>query len=205
MFKKIFDLDPKEVEKFIIERTKMQFHFDNVEEEKQFWNDFSLVVNWHPVHNQFYVYTKPILKHEYKKIKFGKKAIEQFYYLKEVDDHFTFKGREISLDEYMYHCFDHYHYNFHEIYALMTGETEIWSVGYGSEDGDIELYYDGLYKKNNICVIKTKTNEWFLQEWDWENYDDEDDESEPKEIRKPIPEDLLKYVLDLDPEEVESR
>ena len=26
-----------------------------------------------------------------------------------------------------------------------------------------------------------------------------------KEIRKPVPEDLLKYVIELDPEEVESR
>lgn len=201
LFKNIFDLDPEEVEKFIIELTKEHFHFDNTKEEEQFWNDFSLIVRWQPVNNQFYVYTKPNLKHEYKKIKFDKKVVEQFPYLKGTIDHFTFKGREISLDEYIYHRFDHYHYNFHEIYALMTGETEIWRVGYGSEDDDIELYYDGIYKKNYITVIKTKTNEWFLQEWEYSD----DEEEDPKEIRKPIPEDLLKYALELDPEEVESR
>ena len=200
VFKNIFDLDPKEVEKFIIELTKEQFHFDNVKEEEQFWNDFYLIIRWHPKSNQFYVYTEPRLTHKYKKVKLGKKAIKQFPYLKEITDHFTFKGREISLDEYLYHRFDHYHYNFYEIYALMTGETEIWRVSYGSEDNDIELYYDGIYKKNYIDVIKTKTNEWFLQEWEYS-----DDEEDPKEIRKPLPEDLLKYVLELDPEEVRSR
>ena len=141
------------------------------------------------------------MEHEYKKIKFGKKAIEQFPYLEEVNDHFTFKGREISLDEYLYHQFDHYHYNFYEIYALMTGKTEIWRVGYGSEEEDIELCYGGIYKKEGVSVIKTKNNEWFLQEWE----DSDDEEELAKEIRKPVPEDLLKYVIELDPEEVESR
>lgn len=201
LFKDIFDLDPKEVEDFIIELTKKNYHFDNAKEEEQFWNDFSLIVRWHPANNQFYVYTEPNLTHNYKKIKFGRKVVKQFPYLKETIDHFTFKGREISLDEYLYHQFDHYHYNFRKIYALMTGETEIWSVGYGSEDDDIELYYDGIYKKNGITVIKTKTNEWFLQEWEYPD----DEEKDPKEIRKSVPEDLLKYVLELEPEEVESR
>ena len=201
MFKKIFDLDAKEVEKFIIELTKEHFRFNNTKEEEQFWNDFSLIVRWHPANNQFYVYTEPNLKHEYKKINFDKKAVEQFPYLKKVNDHFTFKGREISLDEYLYHQLDHYHYNFYEIYALMTGETEIWGVGYGSEEDDIELYYNGIYKKEGVTVIKTKNNEWFLLEWK----DSDDEEELAKEIRKPVPEDLLKYVIELDPEEVESR
>lgn len=199
-FKSIFDLEPKDVENFIIELTKKQFHFDNAKEEEQFWNDFYLIVGWYPANNEFYVYTEPKLSYECKKIKFGKKVTKQFPHLKEIDSHYTFKGREISLDEYLYHQFNHYHYNFHEIYALMTGETEIWSVGYGSEEDDIELYYYGIYKKNYIDVIKTKTNEWFLQEWE-----DSDDEKAPKEIRNPIPEDLLKYVLKLEPKEVESR
>lgn len=201
LFKNIFDLDPKEVEDFIIKYTKEQIHFDNVKEEEQFWTDFYLVIEWHPTDNQFYVYTKPKLLYEHKKVKFGKKVAKQFPYLKEINDHFTFKGREISLDEYLHHQSNHYHYNFHEIYALMTGETEIWGVCYDSEGDDIELHYYGLYKKNRIDVIKTKTNEWFLQEW--ENSDNEEDLS--KEIRKPLPEDLLKYVLKLVPEEVESR
>jgi hypothetical protein len=201
LFKNIFDLDPKKVEDFIIELTKKNFRFDNAKEEEQFWNDFYLIVRWHPANNQFYVYTEPRLTHEYKNVKFDKKVIEQFPYLKKTVDHYIFKGREISLDEYLYHQFDHYHYNFREIYALMTGETEIWGVCYGSEDGDIELYYNGIYKKNYIDVIKTKANKWFLQKWEYSD----DEEKEPKEIRKPVPEDLLKYVLELDPEEVESR
>lgn len=200
LFKNIFELDPKEVEDFIIELTKEQFHFDNTKEEEQFWNDFYLVVRWHPANNEFYVYTEPRLTYEHKKVKLGKKIAKQFPYLKEINDHFIFKGREISLDEYLHHQSNHYHYNFREIYALMTGETEIWRVGYGFEDDDIELYYDGIYKKNYVSVIKTKTNEWYLQEWEHS-----DDEEDSKEIRKPIPEDLLKYVLELDPEEVESR
>jgi len=201
LFKNIFDLDPKEVEDFVIKLTKEQFRFDNEKEEEQFWNDFYLVVRWHPANNQFYVYTEPRLIHEYKKVKLGRKAVKQFPYLKEFNDHYTFKGREVSLDEYLYHQFDHYHYNFREIYALMTGETEIWGTGYGSEDSDVELYYYGIYKKNYIDVIKTKTNEWYLQEWE----DTDDEEEDPKEIRKPIPKDLLKYVLELNPEEVEKR
>ena len=201
LFKNIFDLDPKEVEVFVIKLTKDQFHFDNKKEEEQFWNDFYLVVRWHPANNQFYVYTEPRLTHEYKKIKLGRKVVKQFPYLKEFNDHYIFKGREISLDEYLYHQFDHYHYNFREIYALMTGETEIWRVCYCSEDSDIELCYDGIYKKNYIDVIKTKTNEWFLQEWEYSD----DEEEDPKEIRKPLPKDLLKYVLELNPEEVEKR
>lgn len=203
LFKNIFDLDPKKVEDFVIELTKKNFHFDNAKEEEQFWNDFYLIVRWHPANNQFYVYTEPRLTHEYKNVKFDKKVVEQFPYLKGAVDHYTFKGREISLDEYLYHQFDHYHYNFRKIYALITGETEIWGVCYGSEDCDIELSYDGIYKKNYVDVIKTKANEWFLQEWEYS--DDEEDEDYPKKIRKPVPEDLLKYVLELDPEEVESR
>ena len=77
LFKNIFDLDPKEVEDFIIELTKENYHFDNTKEEEQFWNDFSLIVRWHPANNQFYVYTEPNLTHNYKKIKFGRKVVKK--------------------------------------------------------------------------------------------------------------------------------
>ena len=36
MFKEIFDLDAKEVEKFIIELTKEHFRFNNTKEEEKF-------------------------------------------------------------------------------------------------------------------------------------------------------------------------
>lgn len=199
VFTKIFDLDPKEVENFIIELTKENFSFDSEEEEKQWWEDFNLVVRWYPTHNQFYVFTDPNLKHEYnKEIKVPEIVKKQFPYYKPTDA-FKFKDRDITIEEYLWHQFDHYHYNFREIYALMTGETEIWSVCYDTyDDGDdIEISYYGLYNKNYITVIKTKSGEWFLQKWI--------EDGGYIEERKEVPKELLDYVITLDPKEVELR
>lgn len=194
VFIKIFEIEPKEVENFVINLVKEGYNFDSKEEEKQWWEDFQLVVRWHPNCNQFYVFTKPNIKYENKRVKYDKIVFKQFPHFKEWDTHYTFKGREISLDEYLWHQFDHYHFNFYEIYALMTGETEIWRVGYGSKDSDEELCYTGIYKKEYIDVIKTKSGEWFIKEWEDE-----------KEKRLPVPKDLLEYVASLDPEEVEAK
>ena len=51
LFKNIFDLDPKEVEDFIIELTKKNYDFDNEKEEEQFWNDLFLIVRWYKENN----------------------------------------------------------------------------------------------------------------------------------------------------------
>lgn len=194
VFTKIFEIDPKEVERFIINLVKEGYTFNSKEEERQWWEDFHLVVRWHPDCNQFYVFTEPNLKHENKKIKYDEIVFKQFPYFRDWSAHYTFKGRDISLDEYLWHQFDHHHYNFYEIYALMTGETEIWSVNYGTKDDDIELCYTGIYKKEYINIIKTRSGKWFIKEW-----------KDEKEKRLPAPKDLLKYVTSLIPKEVEAR
>ena len=202
VFKEIFDLDPKEVEEFVKSLTKEKYYFENEEQEKQWWEDFYLEVNWYPTHNNFYVYTEPRLSYENKKKpKYNRLAKKQFPYIKSWNTHYTFKGREITLDEYLWHQFDHYHYNFYEIYGLMTGKTEVWSVCFNcyNEKDDIEFSYEGVYHKEYVNIIKTKSGEWFLQEWESK----EDDENEEK--RKSLPKDLLDYVVALDPEEVKTR
>ena len=90
----------------------------------------------------------------------------------------------------------------------MTGETEIYGVCKdfcAEDDNEIVLVYYGCYHKNYVSIIKTKSNEWFLQEWkDGETKIGEDGEeyTESIEIRKHLPQDLLDYVIALDPEEV---
>lgn len=202
VFKEIFDLDPKEVEEFVKNLTKEKYYFENEEQEKQWWEDFYLEVNWYPTHNNFYVYTEPRLSYESKKKpKYNRFAKKQFPCIKNWNTHYTFKGREITLDEYLWHQFDHHHYNFYEIYGLMTGKTEVWSVCFNcyNEKDDIEFSYKGVYHKEYVNIIKTKSGEWFLQEWESK----EDDENEEK--RKSLPKDLLDYVVALDPEEVKTR
>ena len=207
VFTKIFELDPKKVEQFVIKQFKSKYNFD-LNEEEQWDNDFTAEVKWCPTHNQFYVFTKPKLDYKIEKIDYSEIALKQFPEIEECDYHYTFKGRYITLDEYLYHQLDHWHYNFREIYALMTGETEIYGVCKdfcAEDDNEIVLVYYGCYHKNYVSIIKTKSNEWFLQEWkDGETKIGEDGEeyTESIEIRKHLPQDLLDYVIALDPEEV---
>lgn len=189
VFTKIFELNPKEVEKFIIEYTKKKYHFDTKEEKEQWLENFRLEVKWYPDCNDFYVYTEPNIKRDNK-------------------NHWTFKGKEISLDEYLWYQGKHHHYNFYEIYGLMTGETEIWSFC-DNCDNDILFLYSGVYRKEYIDIIKTRTNEWFIRDWEINGKEIDDETGEEyynyKEIRKPIPADLLEYVISLNPEEVKLR
>ena len=208
LFKEIFDLNPSEVENFIIDKIKSEYNFDTKEKEEQWWKDFNLKINWYPTHNQFYVYTEPNLKYENKEIEIPEIVNEQFPYFKKWNTHYIFKDRDISLDEYLWHTFDHYHFNFREIYALITGKTEIWSVCTNFINDDLELSYDGIYNKEYVTVIKTKAGEWFFQKWEkGETLIDEDGEEYIDNIEKrlPLQKELLDYVITLDPEEVKLR
>lgn len=210
VFKEIFDLDPKEVEEFIRNQIKNKYKFKTVEEKEQWWKDFTLEVKWYPSCNNFYVYTEPNLEYTNDKpVKITFKGRKQFPYSKKWSGHHTFKGREITLDEYLYHQFDHYHFNFYEIYGLMTGKTEVWRV-WDNRNGEdeIELSYDGVYNKEYVDIIKIRNGYWHLREWEeGELVTDEYGETyhETIEKRVPVPKDLLDYVIALDPDEVSLR
>ena len=67
LFKKIFDLDPTEVEEFITKIYKDQW----TRYELSFPEDMDVKINWCVPYNEFYVYTEPKLETEdYKKYSF---------------------------------------------------------------------------------------------------------------------------------------
>jgi len=167
MFKKIFDLDPKEVEEFI--RNKV------IEDFKQYGNevpeDIEFRVLWFPTCDEFYVHEEPKLNtKDYKS--------------------WSFRGKEITLPEYFEIQGSHWHFTFQEVYGQMTGETTfVEKVGYIGKT-DIKEHLQFIYNKKWVDVIFVN-NEWFVQEWE----DSEDGDS--KEIRKPVPADLLKAIYNL--------
>ena len=172
MFKKIFDLDPKEVEKFVIEQFKDAWTRNG----HKFPEDMIPKVQWCVPEGEFYVFTEPKMDtKDWKKYKF--------------------RGKKVTLKKYFDIISDHQHFYFSEIYARMTGETTfLYNIGLMFVDNidydkECAFWYNGKY---TIVCHKKDDNSWFIQEWSEE---DVDDDTPSEEIRKPVPEDLLKEIL----------
>jgi hypothetical protein len=176
MFKKIFDLDPKEVEKFVIEQFKDAW----IRNGHKFPKDMIPKVQWCVPEGEFYVFTEPKMDtKDWKKYKF--------------------RGKKVTLKKYFDIISDHQHFYFSEIYAQMTGETTfLYKLGLVYADqqerdkSDIDTMYIFYYNKEYTTVCHKKDDTWFIQEWE---KGDPDDDALDLEIRKPVPEDLLKEVL----------
>jgi hypothetical protein len=166
LFRKIFDLDPNEVEEFVknlmIEHVKR--NSESEEEALKYLKDYDVVVRWIVTDNSFYVFLDPKLETEDYK-------------------HFYFKDKkELTAGDYFTLSFNHEHYEFPEVYGLMTGETTfVEEIGICGE-GDIQKMLRFIYKKQSVTVIYVK-DIWLLQKWEGD-----------KEIREPLPNDLLAVV-----------
>lgn len=150
MFKKIFDLDPNEVETFIKNLVKERRKWYGPEEYEQWLKDYELEVRWHPTYDEFYVQIEPnITTKDYK-----------HWYFK--DDH------ELTAGEYFELAFDHEHLYFREIYGLMTGETICYS-SYGCCNSNHEGYFFTI-NKEYISIEKDKTDgHYYVRTYDKEN------------------------------------
>ena len=100
-FKKIFNLDPGEVEKFLRRKVAAQFVKSNWDEVMK---DYFVQVEWMIPNEEFYVNLEPRLHTtDYKK--------------------WSFKGKEdISAGEYFELCKHHWHFGFEEVYDMMMEE-----------------------------------------------------------------------------------
>lgn len=168
LFKKIFDLDPKEVEEFITKIYKDQW----TRYELTFPEDMDVKINWCVPYNEFYVYTEPKLETEdYKK--------------------YSFRGKRVNLSKYFDLTFNsHSHYDFSQIYGMMTGETTFnGEVGIWP-DPEHPIDYDRIlafyYHKEYTQVCHKTDGTWYISGWD---------DVTDKEIRKPVPTDLMAEVL----------
>lgn len=159
MFKKIFDLDPKEVEEFITNLVK-ENHKRRLEPEgyEQWLKDYEILVRWYPTCDEFYVQIEPnITTKDYK--------------------HWYFHSdKELTAGEYFKLAFDHEHLYFREIYGLMTGET-ICYASYGCVDPNCDGYKFILNKKHTYIIFNTVEKKWYL-----EKYDEETEKSKLIEI-----------------------
>ena len=168
VFKKIFDLDPEVVEDYI--RKDVEAKFAQSDDPESI-NDFDIRINWHPTCNEFYVFTDPKLDHD--------KNWEHYY----------FKGKSLTLDEYLPLTFDHWHYTFQEIYGYITGEIvynePIWLVGDTEHD---KKAYDFIYQKKHVTVYDYKDGHAAIVEYD--------DKTESDVFRE-VPEDLMQEVIKL--------
>ena len=75
LFKKIFDLDPKEVEEFVKNRV-----LETVEDNHYFNKYYEMDVRWYPTENEFYVHFEPKMETEdYKHYTFKGKIVFIFF------------------------------------------------------------------------------------------------------------------------------
>ena len=160
MFKKIFDLNPKEVEEFIINLVKEDRKRGLEPEEYEQWlKDYEIQVRWYPTYNEFYVQIEPnITTEDYK-----------HWYFK--DDH------ELTAGEYFKLAFDHEHYYFGEIYGLMTGNTTCYAT-YGCVDPGGRRIINKLNKKYAYIIFNKVEKKCYLEE-----YDEETEKSKLTEIK----------------------
>lgn len=169
-FKKIFDLDPKEVEAFIKNLVKEYTKECSETEEgyNEWLNSHDIEIRWHPTVSEFYVQIEPKLETEDYR-------------------HFYFKSdKELTAGEYFQLAFDHYHYYFGEIYGLMTGETVCYST-LGTSIPNQNGYLFIINKEYKTVIQDLTTNKFYFQDWD-----DEKDE----QILTPIADDSVKEVED---------
>lgn len=148
MFKKIFDLDPNEVETFIKDLVKERYKKGLEPEEYEQWlKDYELEVRWHPTCDEFYVQIEPkITTEDYK--------------------HWYFHSdKELTAGEYFKLAFGHEHFYFGEIYGLMTGNTTCYAT-YGC-CGPNHAGYLFIINKEYVSIKKVKTsNNYFIQTYD---------------------------------------
>lgn len=150
MFKKIFDLDPNEVETFIKDLVKERYKRGLEPEEYEQWlKDYELEVRWHPTCDEFYVQIEPkITTEDYK--------------------HWYFHSdKELTAGEYFRLAFGHEHLYFREIYGLMTGNTICYS-SYGCVNPNHEGYLFTI-NKEYVSIEKDKTdNNYYIRTYDEE-------------------------------------
>ena len=149
MFRKIFDLDPKEVEAFIEDLVK-KGHKDGLEsfEYDQWLKDYQIEVQWHPTYNEFYVQIEPnITTKDY--------------------DHWYFKDgeHELTAGQYFKLAFGHEHYCFGEIYGLMTGNTVCYST-YGCIPPNCDGYNFIINKEYAYIIYNKIEKKYYLEKWD---------------------------------------
>ena len=170
LFKKIFDLDPNEVEAFVKNLMVEQVKRNGGDDE--YLKDYDIVIRWIVTDNSFYVFLEPKLKTEDYK-------------------HFYFKDKkELTAGEYFRLTYNHEHYEFPEVYGLMTGETTfngevgIWPDPEHPVDYDRILAF--YYHKEYTQVCHKTDGTWYISDWD---------DVADKEVRKPVPADLIAEVL----------
>ena len=96
---------------------------------------------------------------------------------------FSFRGNnDVSLHEYFDIIRNHWHFTFQEIYGEMTGETVLVEDVFNTEYDKMLLF---MYNKERVTV-GLKGNEWCMLDWDFEK---------DVEIKKPVPDDLMKHLL----------
>lgn len=168
-FKKIFDLDPKEVEELIkkIVNGYTKKCSESIEGYSELYGDYDMDIRWYPTVSEFYVHMEPKLEtKDYR--------------------HFYFKSdKELTAGEYFRQTF-HHHFYFGEIYGLMTGEPVCYStLGTGVPNQNGYLFV--VNKEYKTVIQDLTTNKFYLQDWD-----DKKDE----QILTPIADDFVKVVED---------
>lgn len=168
VFTKIFDLKPYDVECFIRDTIISQCKRDGENGNIDWLKDYDLEIKWQVPYNEFYIDFEPKLSTTDYKV-------------------FSFNGKEdITAGEYFRLKMEHWHFSFQEIYGKMTGETifisEIGIMG----KSDIARAFSFIYHKAETHVYCTTKGVWYIPEWD--------DKAE-KEIKKPVPEDLLSMAI----------
>lgn len=167
-FKKIFDLDPKEVEAFIENHVKEYSRKCSESEESynEWLNSHDIKIRWYPTVSEFYVQIEPKLE---------TKDYEHFYFKSD---------KELTAGEYFRLAFDHYHYYFGEIYGLMTGNMVCYST-LGTDIPNQNGYLFIINKEYKTVIHDLTTNKFYLQNW-------VDEKDEP--ILTPITDDSVKTV-----------
>jgi len=167
LFKKIFDLDPNKVEAFVKNLLVEQVKRNGGDDE--YIKDYDIVVRWIVTDNSFYVFLDPKLKTE---------DYTHFYFKDE---------KELSAGEYFRLTYTHEHYEFPEVYGLMTGETVfVQPIGVcGFEDLMAEGEY--IYNKECVHIAQLKDKSYVLLKWN---------EKTHKDDFLPLPEDLQQVVLE---------
>lgn len=144
-FKKIFDLDCKEVEDYIRKDVVEHYSkYDNCLPPEKYY----VHIEWAPWCNEFYACISPKLDHD------------------EKYKHYFIDGKELSLADYFEIKDCHWHYTFQAIYGEMTGEpTVVEEVG--TSEPNVEVMLDCRYNKQWILVVKDKgSDKWYCCDYD---------------------------------------
>jgi Fic family protein len=80
----------------------------------------------------------------------------------------------------------------HPMFEHLPVENMVYANQQERDKSDIDTMYVFYYNKEYTTVCHKKDDTWFIQEWE---KGDPDDDALDLEIRKPVPEDLLKEVL----------